>query len=108
MWLLFEGDVYFIGKPADINHGWIRYIQVKQRRLLDAGIVHATSQFCCQPWKKSCTTPTALAIAQWPSSGLFALLCMSRVAAIQGQDHYGVCKTFVVAAAATVYREPHF
>ena len=22
--------------------------------------------------------------------------------------HYGVCKTFVVAAATTVYQEPHF
>ena len=25
-WLLFEGDVYFFGKPADINDGWIRYV----------------------------------------------------------------------------------
>ena len=58
--------------------------------------------------EKSYTIPTPLAIAQWPSSGLFALLCVSRVAAIQGQDQYGVFKTFVVAAAATVYREPHF
>ena len=25
-WLLFEGGVYFFGKPADINDGWIRYV----------------------------------------------------------------------------------
>ena len=24
--LLFEGCVYFVGKPADINDGWIRYV----------------------------------------------------------------------------------
>ena len=27
---------------------------------------------------------------------------------IRYHHHYGVCKTFVVAAAATVYQEPHF
>ena len=34
--LLFEGGVYFFEKPADIYNGWIRYVQVIQRRLLDA------------------------------------------------------------------------
>ena len=33
MRLLFEGGIYFFGKPADINNGWIRYVQV---RLVDA------------------------------------------------------------------------
>ena len=28
--LLFEGGVYFFGKPADINDGWIRYVQAIQ------------------------------------------------------------------------------
>ena len=37
VWLLFEGGVYFIGKHADINHGWIRYVRAIQQRLLDAG-----------------------------------------------------------------------
>ena len=36
LWLLFKGDVYFFGKPEDINNGWIRYVQLIQRRLLDA------------------------------------------------------------------------
>ena len=26
--LLFEGGVYFFGKPGDINNGWIRYVRV--------------------------------------------------------------------------------
>ena len=30
VWLLFEGGVYFFGKPADINDGWIRYVQAIQ------------------------------------------------------------------------------
>ena len=30
VWLLFEGGVYFFGKPGDINGGWIRYIRVRQ------------------------------------------------------------------------------
>ena len=34
--LLFEGGIYFFRKPADINDGWIRYIPVRQWRLLDA------------------------------------------------------------------------
>ena len=34
-------------------------------------------------------------------------VCVScvAVATIQGRDHYGICKTFAVAAAATAYRE---
>ena len=34
--LLFEGSVYFFGKAADINDGWIRYVQAIQQQLLDA------------------------------------------------------------------------
>ena len=34
--LLFEGGIYFFGKPADINNSWLRYIQVRQWQLLDA------------------------------------------------------------------------
>ena len=28
--LLFEGGVYFFGKPRDLNDGWIRYVQVRR------------------------------------------------------------------------------
>ena len=66
--------------------------------------------------ERSCTARTALAL---PSSELFAyVVCVPRVAAaaIRGRGlvegnryhHYGVWKTFVVAAAASVYQEPHF
>ena len=30
IWILFEGGVYFFEKPADINEGWIRYVQAIQ------------------------------------------------------------------------------
>ena len=32
----------------------------------------------------------------------------SLVEEIRYHHHYGICKTFVVAAAAAVYQEPHF
>ena len=35
VWLLFEGGVYALGKPADINYYSIRHILEIQRRLLD-------------------------------------------------------------------------
>ena len=34
--LLFEGGIYFFGKPADINDGWINHVRMIQRRLLNA------------------------------------------------------------------------
>ena len=71
--------------------------------------------------EKSCTTRTAL-----KSASLVAVVRIIRirvrvarvaVATIRGRGlveetryhhHYGVCKTFVVVAAATVYQESHF
>ena len=35
-WLLFEGGIYFFGKPAHINNGWMGYVRVIQWQLLDA------------------------------------------------------------------------
>ena len=35
-WLLFEGGVYFFGKPWDVNDTWISYVQLRQWWLLDA------------------------------------------------------------------------
>ena len=34
-WLLFEGRVYFVGKPVDSNDGWIRYMRTLQLGLID-------------------------------------------------------------------------
>ena len=61
VWLLFEGGVYFIGKPADINDGWIRYVRTTQRRLLDAGSTLNVSVLQ-SAMKKGCTTRTVLAL----------------------------------------------
>ena len=36
VWLLFKGGIYFLGKPADINDGLLRYIRVRRWWLLDA------------------------------------------------------------------------
>ena len=30
VWLLFEGGVYFLGKPGDVNDGWIGYERVRR------------------------------------------------------------------------------
>ena len=49
--LLFKVSVYIFGKPADINDGWIRYVWVRQWRLLNTVSVHTASQSCHQPWK---------------------------------------------------------
>ena len=34
VWLLFKGGVDFFAKPGEINDSWIRYVRVRQRRLL--------------------------------------------------------------------------
>ena len=75
VWLLFGGGVYFIGTPAEINDGWKRYIRVIQWRLLDAGSSTCNLSVLLSAMEKSCTTRTALALAQWPLSKLLAYLC---------------------------------
>ena len=77
--LLFEGGVYFIGKPAGINDGWIRYVRAIQQRLLDAGSSTRNLSIQVSAMEKSCTARTALALARWPSSELFECVCVSRV-----------------------------
>ena len=53
VWLLFEGGVYFFGRPTDINDSWIRYVRAMQWQLLDAASsMCVASQSCCQPWKR--------------------------------------------------------
>ena len=79
VWLLFEGGVYFIGKPADINDSWTRYIQAIQRRLLDAGSSTRNLSVLLSAMEKSSTTRTALALARWPSSELFVYVCVCHV-----------------------------
>ena len=85
--------------------------------LLDAGSSTRNLSVLLSAMEISCTTRTALALA-----GDIRICTRVRVlhvaaATIRGwslieeiryHHHYGVCKTFVVAAAATVYQEPHF
>ena len=81
--LLFEGGIYFSGKPTDINDSWIRYVQVIQRWLLD---VTCNLSVPLSAMEKSCTTWTARALTWWWSSELFAhaayscCSCISRAA----------------------------
>ena len=64
VWLLLEGGVYFIGKPADINDGWIRYVRTIHRGLLDADNSTHNLSVPQSAMEKSCTIRTALALAQ--------------------------------------------
>ena len=65
----------------------------------------------------SCTTQTALVLAgdicirtcvRVPHVAAATIRGWSLIEKIRYHHHYGICKTFVVAAAATVYQEPHF
>ena len=65
--LLFEGGIYFFGKPVDINDGRRRYAQVIwQRRLDSVSGLHSLSVLLSAV-ETSRTTQTALALAWWPS-----------------------------------------
>ena len=50
MQLLFEGGVYFVGKPADSNDGRSRYMLLIQLGLIDAGM-HSLSVLL-SAWKQ--------------------------------------------------------
>ena len=102
-------------KPVDINDGWIRYIRVIQRWLLDAG------SSTTQPLSSAVSHGKELYNTNSPSASPVTVVRIIRIrvrvprvaaATIWGRGlveeiryhhHYGVCKTFVVAAAATVY-----
>ena len=66
--LLSEGGIYFFGKPADINDGWIRYIWVIQWQLLDAVRSKHSLSVLLSAVETSCTTWTPPVQAWWPLS----------------------------------------
>ena len=66
--LLFEGGVYFFGKPADTNDSWIRYEQTIQWQLLDAFSSKNSLSILLSAVGMSRTTRTVLAPARWPLS----------------------------------------
>ena len=63
----FPGGVYFFGKPAEINNGWIRYIWAIQWQLLDAVCSICSLPVLQSAMKMSCTTQTALSLTQLKS-----------------------------------------
>ena len=76
--LLFEGSVYFFGKPTDINNGWIRYVRVIQWWLLDAVSCKLSLSVLLPAVEMSHTTRT----------------CSSPMTVIRSYSHTCVCAAF--------------
>ena len=72
---------FFIGKPADINDGRIRYAQVIQPRLLDAGSSTRNLSVLLSAMEKSFTTRTALGSLVTVVRINHVRVCVPRVAA---------------------------
>ena len=64
MRLLFEGGVYFVGKPADSNNDWNRYMRAIQIAMIDAGSSTCSLSVLLLAVETSLRTWTALEIAQ--------------------------------------------
>ena len=86
------------------------YVQTILRWLLDAGSSTRNLSVLLSAMEKSCVTRTALALARnhcqnYSHTCACATCCCGYwdlVEEIRYHHHYGVCKTFVVAAAAIV------
>ena len=69
VWLLFEGGIYFVWKPADSNDKWNKYTWAIQLALIDAGSnIHSFSVLL----SAMVTSRTALEVAQWTSAAIFS------------------------------------
>ena len=79
--LLFESSIYFFGKPADINDCLIRYIWVRQWRLLNAVSSKHSLSVLLSAVEMTRTTRTALVLAWWPSPEYFKRVCMLHILA---------------------------
>ena len=105
---------FFIGKPADINYGWIKYVRAIQRRLLVAGsstrnlsVLLSATHSGKELYNEN--SPSAIPVTVVRIIRAY-IVCVPRVAAvaIRGRGlvkeiryhHYGVCKPFFVAAAS--------
>ena len=71
--LLFEGSIYSLGKPTDINDSRIRHVQVIQWQLLDAVSSTHSLTVLLLDVETSHTTQTALVLAQWLSSEIICI-----------------------------------
>ena len=73
---LFEGGVYFVGKPAESNDDWNRYVRMIQLGMIDAGSSACSacspSQSSCQLWKRVLEHEQGLEIAQWASAAIIS------------------------------------
>ena len=72
--LQFEGGVYFLGNPANINDGWIRCIWVIEWQLLDAVSCKRSLSVLLSAMETSHTTQTALMLA-WLQSWKYLHMC---------------------------------
>ena len=81
VWLLFEGSVYFFGKPADINTGTIRYLRAIRWQLLDAVSSKCSLYVLLSGVETSHTTRTALTLDWWLSSEIVCVRVLRIVAA---------------------------
>ena len=68
--LLFKGGVYFVGKPADSNDGWNKYMRTLQLDLIDTGSSMCSVSVLLLAMETSLRTRAALEIAQWASAAL--------------------------------------
>ena len=65
--LLFEGGVYFFGKPDD---GWIGLVRVRRWWLLDAVSSMRSLSVLLSAVERTRTTQTVLVLAWWPLSAI--------------------------------------
>ena len=103
--LLFEGSIYSLGKPTDINDSRIRHVQVIQWQLLDAvSSTHSLTVLLLNV-ETSHTTQTALALAQWSSSEIICICVYS------SRSYYSRAVFISLRAsdcAATIWRQWQF
>ena len=72
--LQFEGGVYFLGNPANINNGWIRCIWVIQWQLLGSISCKCSLAVLLSAMETSHTTQTTLMLA-WLQSWKYLHMC---------------------------------
>ena len=83
LWLLLEVGIYFLGKPADLNDGWMRYIRAIQLGLVDTGSRTRSLSVQLLAVETSRRTQTALALAWWQSAAVTCTrICVPHILAM--------------------------
>ena len=89
---LFGYYLRFLGKPADLNDGWMRYIQAIQLGLVDTGSRTHSLSVQLLAVETSRRTQTALALAWWQSAAIICTrICVPHILAkaFKGGDCWG-------------------